>query len=120
MSEQPLRPDQRIGFVCPVGGCIIDGLDASQTKDAPAPVGWQPPGDDIITNAASFAVAQNMQANEALILAHVESQHTVKQLLIALGVARNALQEIRETLATNGALGAATIYRLIDRGLGEQ
>ena len=115
MSE--LRPDQQRAFLCIVCGEVIDGLSAEQTKDAPRPQGWSyDPARSVIDNAVAYATMQNMEANEALILAHVEGQHTIAEVLVCLGTARNALMEIREV--AGGWAEWSDLEPTVQRGLG--
>jgi hypothetical protein len=61
-----------------------------------------------------------VQATEALILHHVQIQHTMHDVLAALGIARNALMDIANTVSS--APDPDTAYNAIDeaveRGLG--
>lgn len=117
MSE--LRDDQRIGWLCFICGEAIDGLDAEQTKDAPPPKNWAYDKSlSIAENAVAYATVQNIEANEALILAHMEGQHTIREVLLALGQARNALSEIRE-VAGGWAEWETELAETVARGLGE-
>lgn len=86
-------------FVCPLCGEPIDAMEPHETAKAPAPEGWVPNlsvAPEV--NAVNFAVAQNLAANEALIWSHISSMHTMREAVLALGQARNALMEIREVL----------------------
>ena len=94
MSINP-SPIQPAAFICPLCGERIEAMTMTDTRNAPAPEDWTPnlslhPS----VNAANFATAQNLEANEALIHAHMLSNHTMHEALLALGVARNALFDI--------------------------
>lgn len=57
-----------------------------------------------------------LEATHALVLMHVQSQHTMHAVLTALGTARNALMDLRE--ATKGWAEFNLIEEDIARGLG--
>lgn len=120
MSTNP-SPLKR-AFVCPLCGEPIDALEPHETRNAPAPDDWEPNlSVNYAQNAAQFAMAQNMAANEALIWAHFESYHSLREAVLALGVARNALMEIRplaDDMRKYETSTANLIDDLVDRGLG--
>jgi len=110
-------------FICPLCGEPIEAMTPEETVNAPTPEGWEP---DLsahpLANAAAFRHAQNTAANEALIQAHLLSNHTMEQALRALGTARNALMEIvsmAEAASHGGAPMTNLDYALLaNRGLG--
>lgn len=113
-------------FICPLCGAPIEAMTPEQTVNAPAPKDWdysERPGEtfgEAMQRGAEFRLAQNMEANEALIWAHFESHHSLKEAVLALGVARNALMEIREILAGGdyAELKVDLVEPVVERGLG--
>lgn len=119
MSVNP-SPIKR-AFICPLCGTPIDAMTPEETAYAPAPKDWVPTSDDERQNRAEFAIAQNMEANEALIWAHFESHHNLREAVMALGTARQALFDIANRItATSEVPGhiAVAIHELAERGLG--
>ncbi len=117
-------PLQR-AFICPLCGEAIEAMDPTETKDAPSPEGWVPNLSlNPIQNAVNFAMAQNMAANEAIIWAHFESHHTLREAVLALGRARNALMEIvtlcDDVVAPDAIDLAMNIEPVANRGLGDK
>lgn len=122
MSINP-SPIQPAAFICPLCGERIEAMTMTDTRNAPAPEDWTPnlslhPS----VNAANFATAQNLEANEALIHAHMLSNHTMHEALLALGVARNALFDIHaicheQASAPDAAVIAGDILEVVERGL---
>jgi hypothetical protein len=113
-------------FVCPLCGAIIDSMEPHETKNAPAPEGWDfdwssDDPQERLQRSLEFRLAQNMAANEAIIWAHFEGHHTLREAVLALGQARNALMDIRETLNTMTLAQpnlTDAISEAVERGLG--
>ena len=61
-----------------------------------------------------------VEANESLILAHAKATHSLRDAMVALGTARSALIEIRDSIGppVPGSVGEALVAT-INRGLGE-
>ena len=108
-----------IGYVCPICGDLIEALSPEETKNAPTPEDWEPNlSANPVHNALDFAAAQNMAANEALILSHYELSHSMRELAVALGAARSALQDIWAMVDQRQSLPPSKIAKVIERGLG--
>lgn len=113
---------QKAYFQCPICGGLIE---AFEPHDLPAPKVEGPPPrtpEEGIERLANAKLEQLMLANEQIILNHVQTQHTIEQVLVVAGRARNALQDIGELLAASlsGPDRQARIVEAINRGLGEE
>lgn len=100
----------QIEFICPLCHAKIERVDPAET---PGPAGLQE------------RIEQIMRLDEEAILFHFHISHTMQDVVMALGQARNALAEILAMIETAEARpdayllakGASDVAR---RGLGEQ
>lgn len=111
-------------MVCPLPSCehIIK-------MERPTPGGVEEiapkPGEtftDAINRVVRHRVESHYRANEAVINAHFELEHTVVEFAVAYGQARNALAEIHDLVNRGGepSLLDTAIDQQCHRGLGEQ
>jgi hypothetical protein len=98
VNPSPLRP---AALACPICGepiAVFEALDRTYPEE------------------------QRVQATEALILHHVQIQHTMHDVLAALGIARNALMDIApladDLAAASQTAAAKAIDEAVERGLG--
>jgi len=91
---------------CPIAGCEIDLLNPEQVAGG----NWSGTQEEFIATV--------VKANEAIILAHAETAHTVHDIMVALGTARQALFDIREATILAVAVDAPSLRARVERGLG--
>lgn len=102
MAVNPSPLDQPIALLCPICREPIEVLrpDVPMTEE------------------------QRVEATEAMILMHVQAQHTMHSVLAALGTARNALMDIADACEYQTAPDARVLgdalRPMIHRGLGGQ
>lgn len=77
-------------------------------------------GEDPLKALVRAQIERAIASDEALILMHLELQHSVKEIAVALGTARNSLIEIERALDIGGGLASAEVYRSIRCGLGRE
>src|SRR5689334_3236762 len=90
-------------FVCPLCGELIEALGPEETRQAPMPA-VDTSADTPLQAHIRQRIEQNVAANEAVLELHMAINHTMKEALLALGEARNALMDIREVLTPPGPL----------------
>ena len=109
----PLNPDH-----------LIKAIDPHDPAQAALDIQVGPkPGEDPMHALIRAQIEKRVAADEAAILAHVELQHTLHEVLVALGTARNALLRIRDqvtsvTLHAQHHNWAARLGEIANRGLG--
>lgn len=114
---------QKAYFQCPVCGGLIE---AFEPHDLPAPkIEGPPPAtpEEGIERLAHAKLEQLTLANEQVILIHVQANHTIEQVLVVAGRARNALQEIADVITARGDVPpdvATGVWEMCQRGLGEE
>jgi hypothetical protein len=91
--------------VCPVCGDFVDVLNPEQVPRAPE------------ASQEEFIEAV-VAANSAIMRAHLEATHTVHEVMVCLGEARNALMAIRDQAATGAWLYPPGVVQICDHGLG--
>ena len=77
------RQEGDVFGLCPVCGLEIDLLNPEQIPTREG-------------RGVEEAIEAIVEANEALILSHAQTFHSMRDVMVALGTARTALQDIRE------------------------
>jgi hypothetical protein len=105
-------------FNCPLCEHLIKVLEPAEVPPTLAFEFERRDDENPLQAAIRYRIEQATAANEQLIWAHIETHHTLRDAVMALGVARNALRNLREV--TSGWAEAEQIEEYVSRGLGGQ
>jgi hypothetical protein len=95
IDTRPGWEGQGTYFECPLCTHVIKTLEPHETPPQIAFRFETREDEPLLAAALRFRMEQNMAANEALIWAHIETHHTLRDAVMALGAARTALLTIR-------------------------
>ena len=108
-------------FLCPVCGAQVPAFNADEIPTPPAPEVAQTE-EQHIAWAAEAKLKALVEANEAVLLQHVQINHSIAQVLEVLGTARNALMDVREMAeraqSAETLVYASDLIEAAQRGLG--
>lgn len=120
MTQHPDWDGPGTYYVCPLNpDHLIKAIDVEDAVQATLDLEVRvEPGEDPLKALVRAGIEKRAADDEASILMHVELHHSLKETLVALGTARNALLDIRGRTFTPKWGDQYAIEEVISRGLG--